>query len=145
MKINEKRMTIELTKVEMKNAMVVGSPTYKMLQQARRDYPGFKTVEIKSKQSKSDFGNLKMKTIQAYVQKYGTEEQKTTLTFLCERTITENGEYHEAQSFFKIKEWFLNEFPEIKNTRKSYREKVNNIYKAAKDKAVAEDKTEKVA
>lgn len=135
--INEKKNAIELTKAEMKDAMTVGSPTYKMLQEARRDYPGFKTVEIKPKKTKTDFANLDMKTIKAYVLKHGTDEQIEHFAFISKRTIDEDGEYCEAQPFFQIKAWFLAEFPEIKQGRKDYREKVQRIYEAAAEKAAA--------
>ncbi len=137
MKINEKKNTIELTKAEMKDAAIVGSEMYRLLQEARRDYPGFKTVQEKTKRNKSDFSGLNMKTIQLYVANHGTEEQKETFAFISERSITEDGEYHEAQSFFEIKKWFLNEFTEVKKARKDYREKIQEIYKAAEAKAEA--------
>ena len=137
MKINEKKNAIELSKAEMKEATIVGSEMYRLLQEARRDYPGFKTVQEKTKRNTSDFSSLDMKTIRLYVAKHGTDEQKKAFAFISERTITEDGEYHEAQSFFEIKKWFLNEFIEIKKARKDYREKIQNIYKAAEAKAEA--------
>lgn len=137
MYIDEMKKAVVLTKAEMKKAMVVGSDEYKLLQMARRDYPGFKTVEEKTKKNKSDFSNLDMKTIRSYVEKHGSDEQKECFAFISKRTINEDGEYCEAQPFFKIKEWFLNEFPEIKQTRKDYREKVLEIYEAAEAKAEA--------
>ncbi len=137
MKINEKIKTIELTKAEMKDAMTVGSELYRLLQEARRDYPGFKPVVERPKRNTSDFSGLDMKTIRLYVTKHGTEKQKNDFALLSERTITEDGEYREVQSFFEIKKWFLNEFPEIKQARKDYREKVLEIYRSAEAKAEA--------
>ena len=137
MTINEKKKAIVLTKAEMKDAKIVGSEMYNMLQMARRDYPGFKTVEEKSKRNKVDFAGLNMKTIKAYVEKNGSDEQKETLVFISKKTVDEDGNYHEAQSFFQIKSWFLNEFPEIKKQRKAYREKVQKIYEEAEAKAAA--------
>ena len=42
-----------------------------------------------------------------------------------------------AESFFQIKKWFLEEFSELKQARKEYREKVQKIYEAAEAKAAA--------
>ena len=137
MTINYNTKTIELTKAEMKEAMVFGSDMYKDLQEARRDNPGFRVVEIKSKRKKADFANLTMKKITVYVQQNGTEEQKEHFAFISKRTVDEDGEYCEAQSFFNIKKWFLNEFPELKEERKAYREKVVSIYEAAETKSIA--------
>ena len=137
MKTNLTKKTIELTKTDMKNAMTYGTAEYDALQVMRRDYPGFRVVEEKTKKGKSDFASLDMKTIRAYVEKRGDEGQKQNFAFISTKTVGEDGEYHEAQSFFEIKKWFLNEFPEIKQQRKDYREKVQKIYRAAEAKAEA--------
>ena len=47
--INEKKNAIELTKKEAKAAAKFGTPEYKALQDARKDYPGFKTVTVTTK------------------------------------------------------------------------------------------------
>ena len=132
MKINFSRRAVELTTAEMKEAMIFGSDTYKNLQAARRDYPDYKVVEIKSKRSKNDFSDLDMKSIRSYVEKHGTDEQKKHFAFISKRRIDEDGEYCEALPFFQIKEWFLATFPELKAERKAYREKVQAILDEAK-------------
>ena len=137
MNINYNKNTIELTKTEMNEAKKYGSDMYSDVMAARRDNPGYRVVEIKTKKTKSDFANLDMKTIKAYVEKHGTDEQKANFALISKRTIGEDGEYCEAQPFFQIKAWFLAEFPEIKQGRKAYREKVQAIYEAAADKAAA--------
>lgn len=137
MTINFNKKTIELTTSEMTEASKYGSDMYLDLMNARRDNPGFRVVEIKAKRTKSSFSNLDMKTIAAYVAKHGDDTQKQSFELLSKRTIDEDGEYHEAQSFFQIKGWFLNEFPEIRKMRKDYRMKVQEIYEAAAAKAEA--------
>ena len=137
MKINMSKKTIELTKAEMKNAMVFGTDEYSNLQVVRRDYPDYRVVEIKTKKNNSDFANLKMADIKGYVGKYGSEEQKASFAFISKRSVDENGEYSEPQSFFQIKTWFLNEFPEFKESRKVYRQKIVSIYEAASAKKSA--------
>ncbi len=137
MKINMNKKTIELTKAEMKNAMVFGTEAYSNLQVVRRDYPNYKVVEIKTKKNTSDFSNLKMADIKGYVEKHGSEKQKASFAFISKRSVDENGEYSEPQSFFQIKTWFLNEFPEFKQIRKDYRQKILSIYDAASAKKSA--------
>lgn len=137
MTINMKNKTIDLSKDEMKKAMTFGTEEYKNLQEARRDYPNYRVVEIKSKRKKADFANLNKKFITAYVEAHGSEEQKEHFAFISKRTVDEEGEYCEAQSFFQIKAWFLAEFPELKKARKAYREKVVSIYEAAESKSIA--------
>ena len=137
MTINFAVRSIELTAAEMKKAQKYGSDMYKELCTARRDNPGFKVVEVKAKKSKNDFSDLTMKDIKVYVEKHGTDEQKEHFAFISKRRITEDGEYVEAQSFFEIKKWFLNEFPELKQARKEYRERIEEIYAAAEAKSEA--------
>ena len=137
MTINFNRGTIELTSTEMKSAMIYGSDTYKDLQAARRDYPTFKTVEIKAKRNNNDFSDLTLKAISAYVELRGTEAQKEHFAFISKRTIDEDGAYCEPQPFFIIKQWFLATFPELKAERKAYREKVQAILDEAKAKVAA--------
>ena len=139
MTINYSLHTIELTTAEMKEAQKFGSNMYKMVREARNDFPGFEVKEIKSKakKPKNDFNELNMKSIAAYVEKHGTDEQKSDFKFISQKSINEDGEYVEAQSFFEIKKWFLNTFPELKQARKDYREKVQKIYEAAEAKAAA--------
>ena len=137
MNINFKKSAIELTTAEMNEAKKFGSKMYDDVMAARRDNPGYRIVEIKAKKGKSDFGKLDMKTIKAYVDKHGSDEQKEHFAFISKRTIDEDGEYCEAQPFFQIKAWFLAEFPEIKQGRKDYREKIQRIYEAAAAKAAA--------
>ena len=137
MTINYNNNTIELTTAEMKEAQKYGSDMYNMVREARIDNPGFKVKEVKTKKTKNDFSDLNLKTIKTYVEKNGTEDQKKDFKFLTTKTVTEDGEYHEAQSFFEIKKWFLNQFPELKKARKDYRKKVQKIYEAAEAKAEA--------
>ena len=118
MKTNLNNKTIELTKTEMNAAMTYGTDEYRALQEIRRDYPGFKVVELKPKKNNADFAELNMKTIRTYVNKHGSEAQKNHFDFISKRTVDDDGEYHETQSFFLIKKWFLDEFPEIKAQRR---------------------------
>ena len=126
---------IELTKSEMSDAKVYGSEMYNMVMAARRDNPGFEIRLAKVKRTKSDFNNLKLKDIADYVEKHGTDEQKTHFAIISKRTIGDDGEYCEPQPFFLIKKWFLESFPELKDERKAYRERVQKIYDQAAEAA----------
>lgn len=132
---------IELTTAEMKKAMIFGSDEYKALQEARRDYPNYRVVEKKIK-NKSEFGKLTMKTIKAYVEKHGSDRQKNDLEIMTQKGVDmETGEYMEAASFFAIKGWFLNTFPELKAQRAEHRQKVQEILRDAADRAAASEAT----
>ena len=135
--VNYTTNAIELTKSELKAASVYGSDAYRELLKARNENPGFAVREVKVKRAKADFAGLDMKAIRAYVEKHGTDEQKAKFAFITKRTVNVDGEYCEAQSFFQVKSWFLKEFPEIRQSVRDYREKVQRIYNEADAKAEA--------
>ena len=137
MKINMTDNTIELTAAETKNAFTYGTREYRNLQAARRDYPDYEVVTIETKRTRNDFSELTLKSISAYVQKHGTDEQKEHFAFISKRHIDDDGAYCEPLPFFQIKSWFLDTFPEIKQERKAYREKVQAILDEAKSKVAA--------
>ena len=121
MKLNLSTSSIELSTVEAKEAFTFGTDAYKNLQAARHDYPGFKVVTIKPKRNHNDFSELTLKSISAYVEKKGTEEQKEHFAFISKRHIDDDGAYCEPLPFFQIKSWFLATFPEIKQERENAR------------------------
>jgi hypothetical protein len=137
MTINTKKRTIEISSKENKDAVQVGSEKYQLLQTARKDYPGFTVVIKKATRKKDEFAWLTKDAISNYVSKYGTDEQKENYSILCLTGLDEKGHYYEAQPFFKIKKWFLKEFPGIKSNQ----ETISNIYKAAAEKAAKTAKT----
>ncbi len=137
MRIDPSTSSIELSAAEAKKAYTFGTREYRNLQAARRDYPEFEVVTTKARRNHNDFSELTLKSISAYVEKSGTEEQKEHFAFISKRHIDDDGAYCEPQPFFKIKEWFLATFPEIKAERKAYREKVQAILDEAKRKVAA--------
>ena len=137
MNINFTNNTIEMTKAELKAASVYNSDAYRELLKARNENPGFVVREVKSKHITDALGKMDMKAIRSYVEKHGTDEQKAKFAFISKRTVKEDGEYREAQPFFQIKSWFLKEFPEIRQSVKDYREKVQRIYDDADAKVAA--------
>ena len=137
MRIDPSTSSIELSAAEAKKAYTFGTREYRNLQAARRDYPDYEVVTNKSTRNHNDFSELTLKSISAYVVKKGTEEQKEHFAFISKRHIDDDGAYCEPLPFFQIKSWFLATFPEIKQERKAYREKVQAILGEAKAKVAA--------
>ena len=137
MTINFEKKAIELSKTEMSNASKYGSQQYIDLMNARRDNPGFREVEIKTKKTKTPLDRLNMATIKAYVKANGTTEQKQKFLKISTPTITDEGIYCPAESFFEIKKWFLVEFPQYKAALDSYNNEIIRIYDAIDAKIAA--------
>ena len=137
MTINFNAKTIELTTAEMREASKYGSQAYRDLMDARRDNPGYRTVEKKVKRTKSVFDNLTMADIRAYVKEHGTPEQKKQFLTISTAHITDDGVYLPAQSFFEIKKWFLAEFPQYKESMEQHNAEIIRIFDAV-DAKIAE-------
>ena len=73
--INEKKNAIELSKKEAKAAAKFGTPEYKALQEARRDYPTFsvKTVSQKPAAKKNTFKGLTYEYMEMYIESWSLE------------------------------------------------------------------------
>lgn len=116
--VNEKKNAIELTKKESTAAAKFGTPEYRALQEARRDYPGFKVVTItrKSTAKKESCKGLTYGYMEMYIQKHDDEEKSIMAEYLMMRGLSEEAEENLAESFTyqEMKEWFLGKFPAIK-------------------------------
>lgn len=146
--INEKKNAIELSKKEAAAAAKFGTPEYKALQEARRDYPGFKVVTItrKSTAKKESCKGLTYAYMETYIQKHDDEKQSIMAEYKMLRGLTEEAEEALAESFTyqEMKEWFLKKFPAIKKFHEA-REKALAEVKPAKATAEAEAATLKLA
>ena len=115
--INERKHTIELNKKEAKAAAKFGTPEYKQLQEARKDYPGFKVVTVTAKvPAKKDFcKGLTYSYMETYIAAHDDAEQSIMAEYLMLRGKTEEAEEALAESFTyqEMKEWFLKKFPAI--------------------------------
>lgn len=115
--INEKKHTIELNKKEAKAAAKFGTPEYKALQEARRDYPTFavKTVSQKPATKKNTFKGLTYEYMEMYIEKHDDADKSIMAEYLMLRGKTDEAEEALAESFtyLEMKDWFLKKFPAI--------------------------------
>lgn len=115
--INEIKRTIELTKGFAKKASVFGSEEYRQLQEARRDYPTYRVITVKSASGNKKAGlkGLTYEYMEKYIEMHDDENKSKMAAFKNLRAIDEESEiaYAEACSYQEIKSWFLNEFKEI--------------------------------
>ena len=115
--INEKKHTIELSKKEAKAAAKFGTPEYKNLQEARRDYPTFsvKTVSQKPATKKNTFKGLTYEYMESYISKHDDENNTIMEAYMMLRGMTDEAEdaCAETCSYHEIKTWFLNQYPAI--------------------------------
>ena len=121
--INEKKNTIELTKKEATAAAKFGTPEYKNLQQARRDYPTFSVVTVTRKASakKNTFRGLTYEYMEMYIEKHDNEEKSIMAEYLNLRGLSDEAQENlmKARSYIEMKKWFLKKFPAIEDFHES--------------------------
>ena len=116
--INTAARSIELSKKFATAAAKFGSDEYKMLQEARRDYPDYKVVEISRKNPKSNkstFKGLTYEYMETYILAHDDEKQTVMTAYMTLRGETNEADDANASSttYMAIKEWFLEKYPQI--------------------------------
>ena len=111
--MNHKNRTIELTKKFAADSSHFGTDEYKMLQEARRDYPNYKVVVVARKNSKSNFDGLSLEYMELYISKHDDDEHSIMNEFeiLLARDEASKAAGLQAAPYLKVKSWFLNKYP----------------------------------
>ena len=114
-----KKNAIEMTKKFAKAAAKFGSPEYKQLQEARKDYPTFSVVTVtrKTTTKKNTYKGLTYEYMEMYIEKHDDEDKSIMAEYLMLRGMTDEAEEALAESFtyLEMKDWFLTKFPAIKS------------------------------
>ena len=115
MKINEAARTIEMTKMFYRAACQFGTTEYKMLQEARRDYPGYKVTVGKTKEAKNIYAGLDYAYMEKYIAAHDDDEKTIMAEYLDLRGLSDEAKELQAgsASFLEIRSWFLKTFPAI--------------------------------
>ena len=123
--INHEDKKIIIARKIAKKVEAFGSSEYRLLQEARRDYPTF-IVEIEEKKSskRNSFKGLTFDYMKGYILKHDPsgEIMKEFNNLVAEDDIAEELGLTSA-SYGEVKAWFLNSYPEI-NSFLATREKI---------------------
>ena len=147
MKINEKKLTIEVTKSFYQKANRVGTPEYHELMEVRRNFPMYRVV-VKQTKSKDSFKGLTYEYMAKYILAHDDKEGSNMAVFNELRgTIVEGDDELQAESltYGEIKLWFLDTYPEIKNFHESRAARIKAIKEKPKKAAEEKAKAKKVA
>ena len=133
MKINEAASTIEMTKMFYRAACRFGTEEYKMLQEARRDYPGFKTAMVQpkknSKAQNESYKGLDYKYMEKYIVAHDDENKSVMAEYKMLRGQDEESKEigMESLSYLEMKDWFLDKFPAIREYHEKREELMNAV------------------
>ena len=141
--INTAARSIELSKKFAAAASKYGSDEYKMLQETRRDYPGFEVIEAtkKAKAAKDPYKKLDFDFMEKYILAHEDPEQKNMKTYLDLRgKSVEAIEIGAAsKSLTEIRSWFLSAYPQVAQFHEKREQEMMRL-KAEKEKKLAEEK-----
>ena len=140
----EKR-TIVVNKEFYKKSCVYGTAEYNELKEVQSDFPKFKIV-VKTVKKNDPFKNIDTNFMIDYIEIHDDEKKSIRAKFdiLCGNVAGEDGKFSKV-SFFELKEWFLNTFPEIKDRVKDAKNRSANLLEEAKRNAANHRKNRKTA
>jgi len=115
--ISTRTHSLVLTKSFAAKAAIFGTDEYKMLQEARRDYPGYKVTvgKTKNKEQKNAFAGLDYDYMEKYIKTHDDAEKSIMAEYLDLRGLSDEAKELQAgsASFLEIRSWFLKTFPAI--------------------------------
>ena len=115
--ISTRTHSLVLTKSFAAKAAIFGTDEYKMLQEARRDYPGYKVTvgKTKNKEQKNAFAGLDYDYMEKYIKTHDNDEKTIMAEYLDLRGLSDEAKELQAgsASFLEIRAWFLKTFPAI--------------------------------
>lgn len=116
MTINNKKMTIEVTKAFAKKASKFNTKEYKDLQSVRKDYPNYEVVIRTNKTSKNSFKGLTFEYMETYIKAHDDENNTTMKDFLDLRGLSKEAveAMADSASYGEIKAWFFEQYPQIR-------------------------------
>ena len=133
--LNRQNNTIEVTKKFYEAASKYNSEEELLLRGAQQNNPGYK-VEVISRKTKSTYKGLDYDFMTTYIKAHDDAEKSKMATFLEMRALTAEAIAMDASpaDYLTVKEWFLNEFPEIEAFHDKRKQMLANIEKKNEEK-----------
>ena len=115
--ISARTHSLVLTKSFAAKAAIFGSDEYRMLQEARHDYPGYKVTvgKTKKKEAKNFYAGLDYDYMEKYIEAHDNDEKSIMAEYMMLRGKSDEAKELQAgsASFLEIRSWFLKTFPAI--------------------------------
>jgi len=111
-RINHEERTIVITKKFAKDASKYNTYAYNELKEIRNDNIGYKVVVREVAKTTSVNNRITFATMENYIKKH--DETGEIMKAFLARKNEEKGEHIQKTTFFQIKKWFLDTYPELK-------------------------------
>jgi len=120
LKIDHEKRVLLQDKTFAKNASYAGTKEYYLLQEAQKNYPTYTPTirKIQRNEKKETFAKVSYEFMENYIKKFANDKEKALEEFNNVRFIAEGVK----NSYPKVKKWFLERYPEIKDFLKVERE-----------------------
>lgn len=146
LKIDDNKKVLVMDRTFAKNAQIVGSKEYDLLQSAKRDYPTYEVVrrQIKKKEQQEHYKGLTYEFMEEYIL---THEPRATMNEAYDefRELLEISRCH-SRRYPIIKKWFLKKYPNIEEFgKKKDEEKKENTLSVVETVATEEAEEKDVA
>ena len=129
LKVDHENSRLIMDKTFAKNAAIVGSPEYNLLQSSRRDYPNYEVVRrtIKKNASMEHYKGLTYEYMETYIRNHTPmrEVDQVLDVFLHKIEITKC--HSTAYRYPTIKKWFLEQYPEVADFLKEETAKITTL------------------
>ena len=114
-KIDHTNHRIILDRTFEKNALIVGSDEYKMLQACRKDYPEYTVVRrtIKKNPNQERYRGLTYAFMEEYIRTHESRDTVNTVINEFNEMRLISQAHSKAFRYPVIKQWFLEQYPEF--------------------------------
>lgn len=124
--------SIEMTANEAKKAGKIGTEEFKELREYLELYPNYAIVIKTAPKRKNEFKGLDYNFMKSYIKEHDDEDGTKMARFLSLTGQDENGKIKgiEVAGYLDVKDWFLDQFPEIKAKKEARRNEIKKILAA---------------
>lgn len=111
---HEDRTIIITTKTFAQKASIYGTEEYKMLMKIKNDNRDYKVVVKSSPKRKNGTDRVTLDDMRAYIEKH--DEDGSIMKEFDLMTNEQKGDNLKRTSFFAIKKWFFEQYPDLKSS-----------------------------
>ena len=114
----EKRIVMDRTFA--KNAEIIGSPEYDLLQECRKAYPNYAVVQrtIKKKEGQNRYAGLTVDAMREHIERHEPEATKSYMLDKFDTLLVDMECISKGHTYPRVKSWFIKNYPEVKLTGK---------------------------